>query len=58
MSDSNSEQPKPRRRSATSIALDWLAEKLRRSERIKEQLKSGTYAVDSSKVAEAILNKK
>ena len=58
MSDSNSEQPKPRPRSTTSIALGWIAEKLRRSERIKEQLKSGTYSVDSSKVAEAILNKK
>lgn len=58
MSDSNSDQAKPRPRSATSIALGWIAEKLRRSERIKEQLKSGTYSVDSSKVAEAILNKK
>jgi anti-sigma28 factor (negative regulator of flagellin synthesis) len=58
MSDSNSEQPKRRPRSATSIALGWIAEKLRRSERIKEQLKSGAYSVDSTKIAEAILNKK
>jgi hypothetical protein len=57
MSENETTQPKPpRRRGLTSITLQWIAEKLRRAERIKTQLQSGTYEVDSSKVAKAILN--
>jgi anti-sigma28 factor (negative regulator of flagellin synthesis) len=47
-----------RRRSLTSITLQWIAEKVRRSEEIKKQIDSGSYRIDSSKVAGAILNKK
>ena len=54
--DSNQEKKQERKRSLTEVTLQWLAEKFRRTERIKEELKSGTYHVDSNKVAEAILN--
>jgi anti-sigma28 factor (negative regulator of flagellin synthesis) len=57
MNDEHNNQPKPaRKRGLTSVALQWLAEKMRRTERIKEELERGTYQVDSSKIAEAILN--
>jgi anti-sigma28 factor (negative regulator of flagellin synthesis) len=49
-------QPPPRKRGITSLTLQWLSEKLRRTEQIKEALNKGTYQVDSSKIAEAILN--
>jgi anti-sigma28 factor (negative regulator of flagellin synthesis) len=45
-----------RRRGLTSVALQWIADKMRRTERIKEELQRGTYQVDSNKVAQAILN--
>ena len=57
MDDNNSQQPKPaRKRGLTSVTLQWIAEKLRRTAQIKEELERGTYRVDSNKVAEAILN--
>jgi anti-sigma28 factor (negative regulator of flagellin synthesis) len=54
--DENKISNPPRRRGLTSLTLEWLAEKFRRTERIKEALNKGTYEVDSSKVAEAMLN--
>jgi len=48
--------PLPRKRSLTALTLDWLAERLRRSERIKSELESGSYSVDSKKVAASLLN--
>lgn len=48
----------PRRRSVTSVALGWLAERMRRTEKIKEQIQSGTYQVDPQRVASAILEPK
>ena len=59
MSDFNSKsgEQKPKHRSATSITLGWLAEKLRHTEKVKEQVKSGTYRVDSSALARSLLNK-
>jgi anti-sigma28 factor (negative regulator of flagellin synthesis) len=59
MSDTeNGEVKRPeRKRSLTSITLGWLSEKLRRSEQIKESLKSGSYKVDSEKIAQSILSK-
>lgn len=45
-----------RKRGLTSVTLQWIAEKLRRTTQIKEALERGTYRVDSNKVAEAILN--
>jgi anti-sigma28 factor (negative regulator of flagellin synthesis) len=57
MDDQENKQPKEgRKRGLTSVALQWLAEKMRRTERIKEELQRGTYQVDSDKVAQAILN--
>jgi hypothetical protein len=54
MSD-NYEQKPPRRRGLTSMTLQWIADKLRRADRIKEELSRGTYQVDSAKVAQAIV---
>lgn len=57
MDDNNSNQPNgSRKRGLTSVTLQWIAEKLRRTSQIKEELERGTYRVDSNKVAEAILN--
>lgn len=54
--NTNSDQHKPRKRGVTELTLGWIAEKLRKTETIKEQLASGTYKVNSEKVAAAILN--
>ena len=52
-----SEEDKPKKRSLTSISLGWIAEKLRRAEEIKKAMQDGTYKVDSTKVAKALVNK-
>ena len=58
MSEKNSDEQKaPKKRSITSITLGWIAEKLRRAERIKHQIQSGSYKVNTEKVAAAIINK-
>jgi len=49
--------PQPKKRSLTSITLGWIAEKLRKAEKIKEEIKSGSYKVDSEKIAASIINK-
>lgn len=57
MDDNNNNRAQEgRKRSLTSVALQWVAEKLRRTERIKEELQRGTYQVDSNKIAQAILD--
>jgi anti-sigma28 factor (negative regulator of flagellin synthesis) len=57
MNDEHDNEPKQgRKRGLTSVALQWIADKMRRTERIKEELQRGTYQVDSNKIAEAILN--
>ncbi len=45
-----------RMRSITSISLDWLAERFRKTQNVKEKLADGSYSVDTSTVAKAILN--
>jgi hypothetical protein len=56
MSESNGNAQKPpRRKGLTSLTLQWLADKLRRTDKIKEELSQGTYEIDSSKVAKAII---
>jgi anti-sigma28 factor (negative regulator of flagellin synthesis) len=54
MENCNSE--KPRKRSLTEVTLGWLAERLRKTEKIKAELEKGNYKVDTEKVASAILN--
>jgi anti-sigma28 factor (negative regulator of flagellin synthesis) len=57
MDGQENKQPKEgRKRGLTSVALQWLADKMRRTERIKDELERGTYQVDSNKIAQAILN--
>ena len=57
MENDNGNTPKPeRKRGLTSVTLQWIADKLRRTTQIKDELARGTYQVDSSKVAQAILN--
>jgi len=46
----------PRKRSLTSVTLGWIAERVRKAEKIKEAIASGTYKVDPDKVARSILN--
>ena len=43
-------------RKPTVLNLQWLAERARKVERIKQELESGTYYVDSKKIAKALLN--
>lgn len=50
----NQEQPR-RKRSMTLVKLGWLAERVRKCERIKQQIEAGTYHVDAHDVAESIL---
>lgn len=52
---SNTNGKTPRRRGLTSVTLEWIAEKFRRADKIKEELAQGSYEVDSDKVARAIV---
>jgi anti-sigma28 factor (negative regulator of flagellin synthesis) len=54
--DAKSEKRSPRKRSMTTLKLQWVAERVRRCRRIKEQVQAGTYLVDSKEVAKALLN--
>ena len=53
--NSNTNSP-PRRKGLTSVTLGWLAERIRRADKIKQDLEKGVYKVDSGKVAASILN--
>ena len=52
----NGQDNKPKKRSLTELTLGWIAEKLRKSERIKEQIEKGTYSVDPKKIAQKMVN--
>lgn len=60
MSDSHTHdegaEEAPRRRGLTSVTLGWLAERMRRKDRIKEQIESGQYRLDSTSIAKSLVN--
>ena len=43
-------------RKPTLLHLQWLAERVRKVERIRKELEAGTYHVDSRDIAKALLN--
>ena len=45
-----------RPRSMTVMKLQWLAERVRKCQKIKQQIEENNYHVDSHTVAKAILN--
>jgi anti-sigma28 factor (negative regulator of flagellin synthesis) len=46
----------PRKRSLTSLSLQWLAERMRKAERIKAEIAAGKYSVSSADVAESLVS--
>ena len=55
--DTRSETKKVRRRSPTLLKMQWLAERVRKTEKIRKQVLAGDYQVDSTDIAKAMLNK-
>ena len=47
--------PPKRKRGLTSVTLQWIAERIRKAQKVKEDLNNGTYCVDSQKIAKALL---
>lgn len=45
-----------RRRNPTLLKLQWLSERVRRADRIKREIAAGTYCIDTTAVARALLN--
>lgn len=45
-----------RPRSMTVLKLQWLAERVRKCAKLKDQIDNGSYHVDSKEVAKKILN--
>lgn len=46
----------PRKRSFTSLTLNWLADRVRHTQELKEKIASGAYQVDSKAVAASIVD--
>lgn len=58
MSDNESKKSiEPRRRSLTSMTLTWLAERMRKTERLKNAVEEGAYRVNSEELAKSIVIK-
>lgn len=53
---SECENKPKRKRSLTDLTLGWIAERVKRTEKIKKEIANGEYKVDSQKIASAILN--
>jgi anti-sigma28 factor (negative regulator of flagellin synthesis) len=47
-----------RKRSMTTLNLQWVADRCRKARKIKEKLDSGTYQVDSRQVASSMVGLK
>ncbi len=43
-------------RSLTQMTLTWLAERLRKQQKVKESVKNGNYQVSSQTIAKSMLN--
>ena len=54
---SNENPPSKRKRGLTSLTLEWLAERFRKMERIKNQIAEGKYDVSTEKVARSLAEK-
>lgn len=54
----NGQRAGGRRRSPTLLKLQWLAERVRKVERIRKALEEGTYQLDTRDVARAMLSMK
>ena len=54
MTDSNSK--KNNVRGVTSLSLDWLAKRLSKAHQIKEKLSTGSYRIDTDKVAQSMID--
>ena len=51
----NDNSGRTRRKGMTSLSLGWLADRMRRAERIKSEIQSGSYQVDPKKVAASMV---
>lgn len=45
-------------RGLTSLSLDWLAERFRKTQAVRERVQNGTYKVGSNELAEAMVDPK
>jgi len=54
----NKERLPRRKRSMTTLNLQWVAERVRKARKIKEAIAAGTYNVDSRDVASSLLELK
>ena len=54
--ETSTEVAPKRERKLTVMKLQWVAERARKCERIKQELAAGTYHVDSKAVARKMLN--
>ena len=58
MSKNNEGQPlAPRKRSLTAMTLTWLAERMRKAERVRCAVEKGEYRVNSEDLARSIVVK-